>query len=214
MRVGFNGFGQLGVYRAGMGALGACTFDPQSGESLCSDPAPTPASTDCPGGGYFDGVNCMSAGGDILGAPGSGGTGSGTAAPVNPNETYQTPSDGVSITGCSQYDAYGNCVTCGAGTKLNSWGGAYTSCDSIGGLPGAKKPVVQPNAFSQILNSIFGAPRPLTASSAGACAAAGGTWNGVTCTPKGTVNLGGVALSTSTLLIGGVVLIFLMKGKR
>lgn len=213
MRVGFNGFGQLGVYRAGMRALGDCTLDPESGTQICDpDPVPT-GGTSAPDGGSITGCSTYDAGSDCV-TCGSGYTSDGTGGcTLNPGAGYSsTPSDGVSITNCTQYDQYGNCVMCGSGYKLNTWGGTASSCDSIGGLPGTKKTAVQPSPFSSILNSLFGASAPIP-NSATACAAAGGTWNGVTCTPKGTVSLGGVALSTTTLLIGGVVLLMLMKKK-
>ncbi len=193
MRVGFNGFGQPYVFRAGLGEL--CP-DADGNYSECP---PTTTDTGTPVTIQFPGSNVPVT--------------EGPATTPIATTTFDTPADNNYITGCSAYDADGNCVTCGAGYKFNSYGGAYTGCDSIGGTPGAKKPVIQPNAFSQILNSIFGASRPLNVSNASACATAGGVWNGTTCTPKGTVNLGGVALSTSTLLIGGVVLLFLMKKK-
>lgn len=211
MRVGFNGFGQLGVYSAsasGLRGLGDCVFDANTETQVCTDPGTDPQS------------------GETYGTTGSGTTGSGTGSSgsgVDPQSgetygpgTYKTPSDNEYVTGCSSYDSYGNCVTCGSGYKLNTYGGAYTSCDSVGGLPGVKKPVASPSAFTSILNSIFGgasAPKGPTPTSASACAAAGGTWTGTTCTPKGTINLGGVALSTGTLVIGGIFLLLMMKKK-
>lgn len=127
---------------------------------------------------------------------------------------YVTPADGEYITNCTGYDSAGNCVTCGAGYKLNGWGGAYTSCDSIGGLPGTKKPAVQASGFQSILNSIsniFKPTVPIAAASAGACVAAGGQWAGTKCLPKSSISLGGTAISMSTLLILGVVAVVVLK---
>lgn len=215
MRVGLNGLGQLGVFGgASARGLGDCVYNPIDETQTCSDPVVDPS---CPRGGTFDTVNCVDANGVILGAPGAGGAGSGVAAPVNQNETYKTPSDDHYVTGCSAYDADGNCVTCGSGYKLNTWGGAYTSCDSIGGLPGVKKPTNQPSAFSSILASIFGPPKTVAYSSAAACTAAKGTWNGTSCSgasAPGTLNIGGAVVSTTTLIVAGVFLMLVMKGKR
>jgi hypothetical protein len=207
MRVGFNGFGQLGIFAArGLGAPGDCVAYNDDGTCAAYEPTvsvdngtpvtvPMPGSTLPPGdnGPAFNPVPTTDASGAV----------------------FSTPSDGVYLENCSAYDANGNCVGCGSGYKLNTWGGAYTGCDSVGGLPGAKKPANQPSAFSSILNSIFGtgATRPQSAvpTTSAACTAAGGTWTGTACTPKGSLNIGGMAISTTTLLIGGVILFLVAK---
>lgn len=129
--------------------------------------------------------------------------------------SYQAPADGETVTNCSAYDQYGNCVTCGAGFKLNTWGGDYTSCDSVGGLPGAKKPT-QASGFQSILNSfsnLFKPSAPISAATAAACAAAGGQWTGTQCAPKSSFVIGGTAISMTTLLVIGVAAVFLLKKK-
>lgn len=71
------------------------------------------------------------------------------------------------------------------------------------------------SALTSVLNSLSNIFRPTTstANTAAACATAGGKWNGVQCVPSGSISIGGMVLSSTTLIILGVGAFLLLKKK-
>ncbi len=123
-----------------------------------------------------------------------------------------TPNDNEYVANCSQYDANANCVQCSSGFNLDN-SGNYTACVAPGGV---KPPAPGSTGFTNWLGSLF-APTPAT-NSAALCAAAHGTWNGTACVNvpaagvAGSINIGGMVISTTTLLL--IVGAFLLLKKK
>ena len=210
MRVGFNGLGRMGVYTPyGMMGLGDTCTDPQSGEPYdCSGAsAPTPCVSDgsCSTVPGQTTDNCGNLCPDTS-TSGSGTTASGGASGTGSRTCWALAPDGT----CASWTADGGATTTPCGTSTVP--PCSLSASQVTAAGGAKAPTA-PSTFSSILSSLFGTPSTVP-TNASACTAAKGTWNGTTCVPAGSLSIGGMAISTTTLLIGGALLLLVMKGKR
>lgn len=148
---------------------------------------------------------------DISGACVASGSG-------NSDGKITIPVDNEYVTNCKYYDSDGNCIQCNAPYLLDNSGG-YTGCVQPGSVAGPAngKRTQTPSPWASITNSLanmFRPSAPLNVSSAAACVAAKGTWTGTSCTPPGSISLGGATISTGMLLLGGVALLLFMKGRK
>jgi hypothetical protein len=158
------------------------------------------------------------------------GSSSGTVTIANPGGLTTTPTAGGSATcwayapdgSCASYTPDGGKTVIGCGTSMTGacapgpdYKPSSSSSSSSGGSSSSGSAPLNTTGFTNWINSLLKPGGAIAATSQGACAAAGGNWNGSVCAPQGSFALGGTVISSGMLLlVAGVAAVVLLGNKR